>query len=63
MGQWTEEKPTMHLRWEVRVDCHGRCETLQQLWKITRGENGRVLYKEEWRDVQMVHVLEEEDHD
>jgi hypothetical protein len=51
MSEWIEEKPTMHLRWEVRIDCDGRCETLQQKWEITRGGTGKVEYSDEWRDV------------
>jgi hypothetical protein len=50
MGQWTEEKPTMYLRFVIR---DGRY-ILQQQWKITRGGLGRIEYTEEWRDVSVM---------
>jgi hypothetical protein len=49
MGQWIDKKPTMYLRWIMRGDER----VLQQLWKVTRGENGRILYTEEWVDIQL----------
>lgn len=53
---FTEEKPTLQLRFirRQRVGEHGSAvmgEFLQQLWKVTRGEGGRVVYVDEWRDV------------
>ncbi len=50
MGQWIEQKPTMHLRFVIR----GGKYILQQQWKVTRGENGRILYTEEWRDIEVM---------
>jgi hypothetical protein len=57
MGRWVEEKPTMQLRFV----CRDEVKVLQQLWKITKGDMGRVYYIEEWRDVPLQAEKEEDD--
>jgi hypothetical protein len=59
--KWTDEKPTMQLRWRYRRVQTGKNpldigveKTLQQLWIVTRGLGGKVEYVEEWRDLPAV---------
>jgi hypothetical protein len=51
MSEWTEEKPTMQLRWVDRYVGTTLVHVLQQKWEITRGGTGKVEYSDEWRDV------------
>lgn len=60
---WTDEQPTMQLRWRrLRMRTGSGAfdfvvvKELQQLWKVSRGYGGRVVYSEEWRDVPIVEV-------
>ena len=50
---WTEESPTMELRWVWRDKPHNiGSRVLQQKWKIVHIKNGIVEYEEyQWRDV------------
>lgn len=61
MPEWTEEKPTMELRfmryklWVGPAPFDFRIERrLQQKWEIVNGGTGKVEYIDEWRDVEVV---------
>ena len=61
MADFTKEEATTELRWltypiqrgPAPFDLEWR-ETLQQKYRVTRGEGGKVEYSEEWRDIPEV---------
>lgn len=51
---WTEEKPTMALRWVDREHPDGVLRFLQQCWTITEiADHAKTTSRTEWRDVPL----------